>query len=59
MTTDTDTAVTTRSIASTSRRRQAIRDAITKPEWNQRYAYPWRSEYDLRPGGQVPRDRRP
>lgn len=30
---------------------EAIWDAITKPEWNQRYGYPGRSEYDLRPGG--------
>ena len=30
---------------------EAIWDAITKPEWNERYGYPGRSEYDLRPGG--------
>ena len=30
---------------------QAIWDAITKPEWNERYGYPGRGEYDLRPGG--------
>jgi uncharacterized protein YndB with AHSA1/START domain len=30
---------------------QAIWDAITKPEWTQKYGYGGRSEYDLRPGG--------
>ena len=30
---------------------QAIWDAITKPEWNERYGYPGRGEFDLRPGG--------
>ncbi len=30
---------------------QAIWDAITKPEWNQKYGYGGRGEYDLRPGG--------
>jgi uncharacterized protein YndB with AHSA1/START domain len=30
---------------------EAIWDAITNPEWNERYGYPGRSEYDLRPGG--------
>jgi uncharacterized protein YndB with AHSA1/START domain len=30
---------------------KAISDAITNPEWNERYGYPGRSEYDLRPGG--------
>ena len=30
---------------------QAIWDAITKPEWTQRFGYPGRGEYDLRPGG--------
>jgi uncharacterized protein YndB with AHSA1/START domain len=30
---------------------EAIWDAITDPEWNERYGYPGRSEYDLRPGG--------
>lgn len=30
---------------------QAIWDAITTPEWNARYGYPGRGEYDLRPGG--------
>lgn len=30
---------------------QAIWDAITTPEWTERYGYPGHSEYDLRPGG--------
>jgi uncharacterized protein YndB with AHSA1/START domain len=30
---------------------QAIWDAITKPEWTERYGYKGRTEYDLRPGG--------
>ena len=30
---------------------QAIWDAITKPEWTERYGYGGRGEYDLRPGG--------
>lgn len=30
---------------------QAIWDAITKPEWIERYGYCSRAEYDLRPGG--------
>jgi uncharacterized protein YndB with AHSA1/START domain len=30
---------------------EAIWDAITNPDWNERYGYPGRSEYDLRPGG--------
>ena len=30
---------------------EAIWDAITKPEWTERYGYPGRAEYDLRPGG--------
>ena len=31
---------------------QQVWDAITDPEWNGRYAYRARSEYDLRPGGE-------
>ncbi|MPZ82956.1 MAG: metalloregulator ArsR/SmtB family transcription factor [Actinophytocola sp.] len=31
---------------------QAIWDAITKPEWTQRYGYGGRSAYDLRQGGE-------
>ena len=30
---------------------EAIWDAITKPEWTERYGYAARVEYDLRPGG--------
>lgn len=30
---------------------EAIWEAITKPEWTERYGYGGRSEYDLRPGG--------
>src|SRR5204862_2878020 len=30
---------------------QAIWDAITKPEWTERYGYGGRGEYELRPGG--------
>ncbi len=30
---------------------QAIWDAITKPEWVEKYGYGGRCEYDLRPGG--------
>ncbi len=30
---------------------QAVWDAITKPEWSERYGYGGRVEYDLRPGG--------
>lgn len=30
---------------------QAVWDAITRPEWTERYGYPNRAEYDLRPGG--------
>ena len=30
---------------------EAIWDAITKPEWTERYGYQGRARYDLRPGG--------
>jgi uncharacterized protein YndB with AHSA1/START domain len=30
---------------------EAIWDAITQPEWTERYGYGGRGEYDLRPGG--------
>jgi uncharacterized protein YndB with AHSA1/START domain len=30
---------------------QAIWDAITKPEWTQRFGYGLRDDYELRPGG--------
>ncbi len=32
---------------------QAIWDAITKPEWTQKYGYAGIVEYDLRPGGKA------
>jgi uncharacterized protein YndB with AHSA1/START domain len=52
MTTKTDTALTTQVysvyIKATP---QAIWDAITKPEWSERYGYGGRVEYDLRAGG--------
>ena len=52
MTTKTDTAMTTQVysvyIKATP---QAIWDAITRPEWSERYGYGGRVEYDLRPGG--------
>jgi uncharacterized protein YndB with AHSA1/START domain len=52
MTTTTETTVTTQVyrvyIKATP---QAIWDAITKPEWTERYGYGGRAEYDLRPGG--------
>lgn len=30
---------------------QAVWDAITKPEWTEKFGYGGRAEYDLRPGG--------
>jgi uncharacterized protein YndB with AHSA1/START domain len=52
MTTMTETKVTTQVyrvyIKATP---QAIWEAITKPEWSERYGYGGRVEYDLRPGG--------
>src|SRR5258705_8853196 len=30
---------------------EAIWDAITKPDWNERYGYRCRQEFDLQPGG--------
>jgi uncharacterized protein YndB with AHSA1/START domain len=30
---------------------EAIWDAITRPEWTERYGYGGRADYDLRPGG--------
>jgi uncharacterized protein YndB with AHSA1/START domain len=52
MTTTRQTAVTTQTyrvhIKATP---QAIWDAITKPEWTERYGYGGRGEYDLHPGG--------
>jgi len=52
MTTTTETMVTTQVyrvyIKATP---QAIWDAITRPEWTEKYGYGGRAEYDLRPGG--------
>ncbi len=52
MTTATGTTVTTQVyrvyIKATP---QAVWDAITKPEWTERYGYGGRGEFDLRPGG--------
>lgn len=52
MTTTTETTVTTQVyrvyIKATP---EAIWDAITKPEWTQRYGYGGRAEFNLRPGG--------
>ena len=52
MSMQTETAVTTQVyrvyIKATP---QAIWDAITKPEWTERYGYGSLAEYDLRPGG--------
>ena len=47
-TTDTTTQVYRIFIKATP---QAIWDAITKPEWTERFGYGVRDEYDLRPGG--------
>ena len=52
MTTMEQTAVTTQVYRVYIRATpQAIWDAITKPEWTQRYGYHGVAEYDLRPGG--------
>jgi uncharacterized protein YndB with AHSA1/START domain len=52
MTTVTETKVTTQMyrvyIKATP---QAVWDAITRPEWTERYGYGGRGEYELRPGG--------
>jgi uncharacterized protein YndB with AHSA1/START domain len=52
MTTMTETNVTTQVyrvyIKATP---QAVWDAITRPEWTERFGYGGRSEYELRPGG--------
>ncbi|MCW2631101.1 MAG: hypothetical protein JWR88_63 [Pseudonocardia sp.] len=52
MSTMTETSVTTQVyrvyIKATP---QAIWDAITKPEWTERYGYGGKAEYDLRPSG--------
>jgi uncharacterized protein YndB with AHSA1/START domain len=36
---------------------QAIWDAITSPEWTVKYGYQGAVEYELCPGGRVPRTR--
>lgn len=52
MTTTTETRVTTQVYrVYIKASAQAIWDAITKPEWTERYGYGGRGEYDLRPGG--------
>ena len=52
MTTGTGTAVTTQVYRVYIKAApQAIWDAITKPEWTDRYGFGGRVEYDLRPGG--------
>jgi uncharacterized protein YndB with AHSA1/START domain len=52
MTTMTGTAVTTQVYRVYIRATpQAIWDAITKPQWTERYGFGGRVEYDLRPGG--------
>jgi uncharacterized protein YndB with AHSA1/START domain len=60
MTTMTETGVTTQIyrvfIKATP---EAIWDAITNPDWNERYGYRGRSEYDLRPGGAFRADASP
>jgi uncharacterized protein YndB with AHSA1/START domain len=51
-TTETETAVTTQVYRVYIRATpEAIWDAITKPEWSERYGYGGQVEYDLRPGG--------
>jgi uncharacterized protein YndB with AHSA1/START domain len=52
MTTETETKVTTQVYRVYIKASpQAVWDAITKPEWTERYGYGSRVEYDLRPGG--------
>jgi uncharacterized protein YndB with AHSA1/START domain len=52
MTTVTETKVTTQVYRVYIKASpEAIWDAITSPEWTQRYGYGGRGEYDLRPGG--------
>ena len=52
MTTDTEARVTTQVYRVYIKASpQAVWDAITKPEWTERYGYGSRVEYDLRPGG--------
>jgi uncharacterized protein YndB with AHSA1/START domain len=52
MTATTETATTTQVYRVYIRAtQQAIWDAITKPEWTERYGYTGLVDYDLRPGG--------
>jgi uncharacterized protein YndB with AHSA1/START domain len=52
MTTTTETGITTQvNRIYIKASAQAVWDAITKPEWIERYGYGGRAEYDLRPGG--------
>jgi uncharacterized protein YndB with AHSA1/START domain len=52
MTTSTETAVGTQIYRVYIKAApQKIWDAITKPEWTERYGYRVREEFDLRPGG--------
>jgi uncharacterized protein YndB with AHSA1/START domain len=52
MTTETETMVTTQVYRVYIKASpQAVWDAITNPEWTERYGYGSRVEYDLRPGG--------
>jgi len=53
MTATTDTAATTTQVYRVYIKAppEAIWDAITRPEWTERFGYGGRAEYDLRPGG--------
>ena len=52
MSTQTETAVATQVFRVYIKASpEAIWDAITKPEWTERYGYRGRTEFDLRPGG--------
>jgi uncharacterized protein YndB with AHSA1/START domain len=53
MSTETETTVTTTQVYRVYIRAtpEAIWDAITRPEWTERYGYGGRAEYELRPGG--------
>jgi uncharacterized protein YndB with AHSA1/START domain len=53
MTTMTETDVTTQQVYRVwiKTTPEAIWDAITKPEWSEKYGYGGRVDYDLRPGG--------
>ena len=53
MTTMTETDVTTQQVYRVwiKTTPEAIWDAITRPEWSEKYGYGGRVDYDLRPGG--------